>query len=183
MVAGRIEIDDVAPVVSGGRFPAKAVVGEIVPVRATVWREGHDAVRPRWWCAITARRIRSWPTIRRDGVKPRGAGADRGRGQPAARGSNRSCCRCRWAGHPTCSTASSARQRRVVDLPRRRLGRPDRDVAQERHRQARRRPEREPSCPTTCLIGARLLERAATGVPRQRRYPLIDAAARLRDAR
>jgi starch synthase (maltosyl-transferring) len=43
-VVGRIEIDDVAPVVSGGRFPAKAVVGEIVPVRAAVWREGHDAV-------------------------------------------------------------------------------------------------------------------------------------------
>src|SRR5439155_6588163 len=43
-VAGRIEIDDVAPVVSAGRFPAKAVVGEIVPVRATVWREGHEAV-------------------------------------------------------------------------------------------------------------------------------------------
>ena len=43
-MAGRIEIDDVAPVVSGGRFPAKAVVGEIVPVRATVWREGHDSV-------------------------------------------------------------------------------------------------------------------------------------------
>ena len=43
-MAGRIEIDDVAPVVSQGRYPAKAVVGEIVPVRATVWREGHDAV-------------------------------------------------------------------------------------------------------------------------------------------
>jgi starch synthase (maltosyl-transferring) len=43
-VAGRIEIDDVQPVVSGGRFPAKAVVGEILPVKATVWREGHDAV-------------------------------------------------------------------------------------------------------------------------------------------
>jgi len=43
-VAGRIEIDDVAPVVSGGRFPAKAVVGEVVPVGAVVWREGHDAV-------------------------------------------------------------------------------------------------------------------------------------------
>jgi len=42
-VAGRIEIDDVAPVVSTGRYPAKAVVGEIVPIRATVWREGHDA--------------------------------------------------------------------------------------------------------------------------------------------
>jgi len=43
-VVGRIGIDDVAPVVSGGRFPAKAVVGEVVPVSATVWREGHDAV-------------------------------------------------------------------------------------------------------------------------------------------
>ena len=44
MTAGRIEIDDVQPVVSGGRFPAKAVVGEVVPVTATVWREGHEAV-------------------------------------------------------------------------------------------------------------------------------------------
>ena len=41
---GRIEIDDVQPVVSCGTYPAKAVVGEIVPVRATVWREGHEAV-------------------------------------------------------------------------------------------------------------------------------------------
>lgn len=41
---GRIEIDDVAPVVSGGKYPAKAVVGEVIPIRAAVWREGHDAV-------------------------------------------------------------------------------------------------------------------------------------------
>ncbi|NBQ44420.1 MAG: DUF3416 domain-containing protein, partial [Mycobacteriaceae bacterium] len=41
---GRIEIDEVAPVVSCGTYPAKAVVGEVVPVRATVWREGHEAV-------------------------------------------------------------------------------------------------------------------------------------------
>lgn len=41
---GRIAIDDVAPVVSGGAYPAKAVTGEIVPVSATVWREGHEAV-------------------------------------------------------------------------------------------------------------------------------------------
>ena len=46
-MAGRIGIDDVAPVVSGGRFPAKAVVGEIVPVRATVWREGHGGCNGR----------------------------------------------------------------------------------------------------------------------------------------
>ncbi len=41
---GRVEIDDVAPVVSCGAYPAKAVVDEVVPVRAAVWREGHDAV-------------------------------------------------------------------------------------------------------------------------------------------
>jgi len=43
-VPGRIAIDDVEPVVSGGVYPAKAVVGEIVPVCATVWREGHETV-------------------------------------------------------------------------------------------------------------------------------------------
>jgi starch synthase (maltosyl-transferring) len=43
-VSGRLGIDDVSPLVSCGRYPAKAVVGEYVPVRATVWREGHDAV-------------------------------------------------------------------------------------------------------------------------------------------
>jgi starch synthase (maltosyl-transferring) len=41
---GRLGIDEVTPEVSGGRFPSKAVVGEVVPVEATVWREGHDAV-------------------------------------------------------------------------------------------------------------------------------------------
>jgi len=41
---GRIPVLAVAPVVDGGRFTAKAVVGEPVPVSATVFREGHDAV-------------------------------------------------------------------------------------------------------------------------------------------
>ncbi|WP_421740445.1 alpha-1,4-glucan--maltose-1-phosphate maltosyltransferase [Cellulomonas sp.] len=41
---GRIPVVDVSPVAEAGRFPAKAVVGEAVPVRATVFREGHDAV-------------------------------------------------------------------------------------------------------------------------------------------
>ncbi|MDD7942122.1 DUF3416 domain-containing protein [Actinomycetospora lutea] len=44
LAQGRIGIDEVTPEVSGGRFPSKAVVGEVVPVAATVWREGHDAV-------------------------------------------------------------------------------------------------------------------------------------------
>ncbi len=41
---GRVEIDNVQPVVSCGTYPAKAVVGEVVPVSASVWREGHEAV-------------------------------------------------------------------------------------------------------------------------------------------
>ncbi|SFK27179.1 alpha-1,4-glucan--maltose-1-phosphate maltosyltransferase [Cellulomonas sp. KH9] len=41
---GRIPVLDVYPVAEEGRFPAKAVVGEAVPVRATVIREGHDAL-------------------------------------------------------------------------------------------------------------------------------------------
>ncbi|MHA6796092.1 alpha-1,4-glucan--maltose-1-phosphate maltosyltransferase [Pseudonocardia bannensis] len=43
-MTGRLGIDDVSPVVGNGRHPSKAVVGEVVPIRATVWREGHDAV-------------------------------------------------------------------------------------------------------------------------------------------
>ena len=41
---GRIPVLDVGPATEGGRWPAKAVVGEAVPIRATVFREGHDAV-------------------------------------------------------------------------------------------------------------------------------------------
>ena len=40
----RLGISDVAPVVSCGSFSARAVVGEHLPVTATVFREGHDAV-------------------------------------------------------------------------------------------------------------------------------------------
>jgi len=43
-VAGRLGINDVTPVVSCGRYPARAVVGERIPVSAAVFREGHDAV-------------------------------------------------------------------------------------------------------------------------------------------
>ncbi|MDR2454143.1 MAG: alpha-1,4-glucan--maltose-1-phosphate maltosyltransferase [Bifidobacteriaceae bacterium] len=41
---GRIPIMGVSPVAEGGRWPAKAVVGEAVPVEATIFRDGHDAV-------------------------------------------------------------------------------------------------------------------------------------------
>jgi starch synthase (maltosyl-transferring) len=40
----RLGITDVAPVVSCGSFSTRAVVGEHLPITATVFREGHDAV-------------------------------------------------------------------------------------------------------------------------------------------
>ncbi|MDO5634242.1 MAG: alpha-1,4-glucan--maltose-1-phosphate maltosyltransferase [Micrococcus sp.] len=43
-LTGRIPVTVHEPVVDAGRFPALAVVGEDVPVRATVFREGHDGI-------------------------------------------------------------------------------------------------------------------------------------------
>ncbi len=43
-VTGRMPIRDVGPVEDGGRWPAKAVVGETFAVTATIFREGHDEV-------------------------------------------------------------------------------------------------------------------------------------------
>jgi len=40
---GRIPIVGVGPVLEEGRWPARAVVGEAVPITATIFREGHDA--------------------------------------------------------------------------------------------------------------------------------------------
>ena len=42
-MTGRLGIDDVRPQLLD-KNPAKAVVGEIVPVSAIAWREGHDAI-------------------------------------------------------------------------------------------------------------------------------------------
>ncbi len=44
-MTGRIPVLDVQPVVACGAYPAKSVVGEEFDVSATVFREGHDAVR------------------------------------------------------------------------------------------------------------------------------------------
>ena len=41
-MVGRIPVKDVSPLVDLGRQPAKATIGEPMPVRATVFREGHD---------------------------------------------------------------------------------------------------------------------------------------------
>ena len=39
----RIPIIEVFPVIEDGTLPAKATEGEPFPIRATVFREGHDA--------------------------------------------------------------------------------------------------------------------------------------------
>ncbi|MDF3050409.1 MAG: alpha amylase catalytic region [Pseudonocardia sp.] len=43
-MTGRLGIDDVTPKVGDEHHPSKAVVGEVIPIAATVWREGHDAI-------------------------------------------------------------------------------------------------------------------------------------------
>ena len=57
----RLGISDVAPVVSCGSFSARAVVGEHLPITATVFREGHDAVAANV----------VWTPAGRDGRPPR----------------------------------------------------------------------------------------------------------------
>ncbi len=41
---GRIPVAKVEPVIEGGAYAAKAVVGELIPITARVFREGHDNV-------------------------------------------------------------------------------------------------------------------------------------------
>ncbi|SER60654.1 alpha-1,4-glucan--maltose-1-phosphate maltosyltransferase [Actinokineospora terrae] len=71
-MSGRLGIDDVSPLVSCGRYPGKAVVGEHIPVRATVWREGHDAV-----AATVAWRGPGDGKARRTRMRPDGLEPDR----------------------------------------------------------------------------------------------------------
>jgi starch synthase (maltosyl-transferring) len=55
-------IEPVAPVVDGGRFPAKAALGEPVTVVADVFAEGHDAINVglRWRAASAGGRRAKW---------------------------------------------------------------------------------------------------------------------------
>ncbi|ADG98286.1 alpha amylase catalytic sub domain protein [Segniliparus rotundus DSM 44985] len=43
-MTARLVIDDIAPAVGEEPYPAKAVLGELFPVRAVVWGDGHDAL-------------------------------------------------------------------------------------------------------------------------------------------
>jgi starch synthase (maltosyl-transferring) len=178
-VAGRIEIDDVAPVVSGGRFPAKAVVGEVVPVRATVWREGHDAVAAT---LVVRYHGRAYPKL---GEEPEGR-------------------RTALAPVPLEAVVLPAPRVKPQHIPMS-LGRkpdvyhgqftPDSvglwtfrvdgwgdPITTWQHNVTAKLDagQGEVELNNDLLVGARLLERAATGLPRKLRDPLIEAAAALR---
>jgi starch synthase (maltosyl-transferring) len=181
VVAGRIGIDDVAPVVSGGRYPAKAVVGEVVPVRATVWREGHDVVAAT---LVVRYHGTSYPQLASPppGVRPTEA-------EPV----------------PIEDVVNPAPRVKPQLLPMRTGEEPDvfygqfvpdavglwtfrvdgwgDPIATWRKAVVAKLDagQGEAELNNDLLIGAKLLERAATGLPRQDRFPLIDAAARLRE--
>ncbi|WP_035857214.1 alpha-1,4-glucan--maltose-1-phosphate maltosyltransferase [Cryptosporangium arvum] len=64
-MTGRFAIEDITPVVAAGLYPARAVVGELMPVSATVFREGHDAVGANVvWTAPDGRRTPFAPMVR-----------------------------------------------------------------------------------------------------------------------
>lgn len=46
-VTGRMVIDEIRPTTPGSGYPAKAVVGEAVPVRAVIFKDGHDILAAR----------------------------------------------------------------------------------------------------------------------------------------
>jgi len=51
-VGGAFHIEDVFPLIDGGRYPVKRIVGERVDVWADVYRDGHDVIA----CAVVWRR-------------------------------------------------------------------------------------------------------------------------------
>jgi starch synthase (maltosyl-transferring) len=179
-VAGRIGIDDVQPVVSGGKFPAKAVVGEMVPVSATVWREGHDAVAAT---LVVRYHGTDYPQLV-EGPVPRATSAP-STGDDGATGSATRI-------KPQVLPMAMGRTPDVfhgqftpdsVGLWTFRVDGWGDPITTWRHAITKKLDagQSEAELSNDLLIGARLLERAASGAPRQMRYSLIEAAAKLRE--
>ena len=178
-VPGRIEVDDVAPVVSGGIYPAKAVVGELVPVCATVWREGHEAVA----ATLVVRYLGPvYPQVGHGAV-----GRTTGRTKSAANPAAETAPRVKPAQHRMAPG-------RTPDVFHTQF-RPDRvglwvfrvdgwgdPIATWRHAVTAKLDagQGEQDLDNDLLMGASLLERAATGAPRAERAPLLEAAESLR---
>lgn len=173
-MTGRIAIDDVAPALSGGRFPAKAVVGEVVPVRATVWREGHDAVSAT---LVVRYHGTAYPQLAPDPpgsvsepsppvtpprIKPLVLPMSPGRTPDVLHGQFTPDQVGMWTFRVDGWGDPIATWRKGVTA-KLNAGQGEAELSND------------------LLIGARLLERAATGVPREQRQPMVDAAAALRE--
>ncbi|WP_445166351.1 alpha-1,4-glucan--maltose-1-phosphate maltosyltransferase [Mycolicibacterium sp. Dal123E01] len=177
---GRIEIDDVAPVVSCGTYPAKAVVGEVVPVSGSVWREGHDAVA----ATLVVRYLgTAYPQLGQSPARKVKAleGADLAEAAPAS-------TKIKPQLHPMAVG-------RTPDLFHGQFV-PDRvglwtfridgwgdPITTWRHAVTVKlnAGQGESELNNDLLVGALLLSRAATGLPRDQRTPLLEAAAALRE--
>ena len=175
-MAGRIGIDDVAPVVSAGRYPAKAVVGEVVPVRATVWREGHDAVAAT---LVVRYHGTAYPQLAEGPAQEPPASRYRSRlSSRRAHGSNRRPSRWPPGGRRTCSTACSP----PTGSDCGRFGSTAGATPIATWRQAITAKldagQSETELSNDLIVGARLLERAATGVPRAPTRPAHRGRAR-----
>ncbi|KHO24168.1 alpha-1,4-glucan:maltose-1-phosphate maltosyltransferase [Mycolicibacterium setense] len=175
-MAGRIGIDDVAPVVICGQFPAKAVVGEVVPVRATVWREGHDAVAATLvvrYLGTEYPRLATGPGTATVPVPIGEVVRPTQRIKPQALPMSPGHTPDVFHGHFTPDSVGLWTYR--VDG----WGDP---LATWRHAVEAKlgAGQSEAELSNDLLIGARLLERAATGVPRKLRDPLLEAATVLR---
>ena len=160
---GRIEIDDVAPVVSGGTFPAKAVVGEVVPVSATVWREGHDAVA----ATLVVRYL--GPDYPQVGRPPAGAGRVKPILLPMSAGRTPDVLHGQFIPD-------------AVGLWTFRVDGWGDPITTWRHAVSAKLDagQGEEDLDNDLMMGAALLERAATGVPRAERAPLLAASEQLR---
>ncbi|QNI08027.1 alpha-1,4-glucan--maltose-1-phosphate maltosyltransferase [Mycobacterium kubicae] len=181
---GRVEIDNVQPVVSCGAYPAKAVVGEVVPVSAAVWREGHEAVAatlvvrylgPRYPQGADVRRIKAVqaPEATRTAATA-GAGAvetQRVKPQllPMTMGDEP------YVFHGFFTPDAVGLWTFRVDG----WGDP---IHSWRHGLTAKLDagQGEAELSNDLLVGAALFERAATGVPRQQRHPLLETAKALR---
>jgi starch synthase (maltosyl-transferring) len=191
LVPGRVEIDDVQPVVSYGAYPAKAVVGEIFPISAAVWREGHDAVAatlvvrylgPRYPEVVETRGIRAFQTP--EPAPPARPQVDSGQtlGESARASSRVKPLQVRMTMglEPFVFHAQFTPDR--VGLWTYRVDGWGDPVHTWRHGVLAKLDagQGETELSNDLEVGATLLERAATGVPRALRDPLLGAVAALR---
>ena len=172
---GRIEIDDVRPVVSCGRYPAKAVVGEVVPVRATVWREGHEAVS----ATLVVRYLgRGYPRLTGTADRKMTAGSAATSGGPQR--VKPVLIAMATGGTPDVFHGEFTPD--SVGLWTFRVDGWGDPIGTWRHAMTAKLDagQSEPELSNDLLLGATLFTRAAMGLPRKLRDPLLEAATALR---